>query len=84
MDASFARDECGHCPGRVICHCLQVTEDALLQVLGGEEICTLKDLRQRTGAGDGCTACHLELRQILERRFELAMAQPSSSSASPI
>jgi bacterioferritin-associated ferredoxin len=82
MEASFARDECGHCPGRVICHCLQVTEDALLRVLG-EEVCTLMDLRQRTGAGDGCTACHRELRQLLERRFELAMAQPSSS-ASPI
>jgi bacterioferritin-associated ferredoxin len=83
MEATFARDDCRTCPGRIICHCLQVTEEAVLSVLGAEAACTLQDLRQRTGAGEGCTACHRTLRKYLERRTELAVVH-ASSSASPI
>ena len=83
MDADFSRNDCQTCPGRIICRCLQVTEEALLRVLGEGEAQTLKDVCQRTGAGDGCTACHRLLRSYLERRTELAVVH-ASSSASPI
>ena len=78
MAADFLPDACLTCPERVICRCLQVTEEALLSALDGGECCTLKDVRQRTGAGDGCTACHRTLRQYLARRTELAVVHTSS------
>lgn len=50
----------------VVCHCLQVSEDQLLEALANCEIRTLGDLRRHTGAGDGCTACHRRLKDYLE------------------
>ena len=51
-----------------VCDCLQVTECALLEVLSGSHVETLRDLRRAIGAGDGCTACHGLLRQYLAAR----------------
>jgi len=77
MDRCDPRNDCSDCPGRVICHCLQVTEEALLAALETLQLRTVKDVRQATGAGDGCTACH----KRLARYLELQPAQPASSSA---
>ncbi len=52
----------------VVCECLQVTECQLLATLTQGDVQTLRDLRQATGAGDGCTACHHVLKQYLQRR----------------
>jgi NAD(P)H-nitrite reductase large subunit len=51
----------------MICHCLQVTEDALVDAIVTLGLRTVKDLREHTGAGDGCTACHVRLREVLDR-----------------
>ena len=59
-------------PGSIVCACLQITEQQLLDTLASTPACSLRDLRRTTGAGDGCTACHDLLRQYLE-----ADAQPS-------
>jgi bacterioferritin-associated ferredoxin len=83
MNANSSRDDCRSCPGRIVCRCLQITEDAVLRVLGDEGVDTLKDLRDHTGAGDGCTACHRLLGSYLARRTELVVAH-ASSSPSPI
>jgi NAD(P)H-nitrite reductase large subunit len=48
----------------------------LLAALESAGVRTLKDLRQHTGAGEGCTAC---LKQI-RRYFELHTVQSASSS----
>jgi bacterioferritin-associated ferredoxin len=59
---------CGtECPERFVCRCLQVTETELVEALITLELRTLKDIRRHTGAGDGCTACHRELKKYLER-----------------
>jgi bacterioferritin-associated ferredoxin len=74
MNGSPTPERCATCPGRLACHCLGVTEEAVLEaatVLGAS---TINDLRRLTGAGDGCTACHQRLRLLLVR------AQSSSSS----
>jgi bacterioferritin-associated ferredoxin len=31
------------------------------------ELRTVRDVRQITGAGDGCTCCHAKLKEYLER-----------------
>ena len=66
------------CPGRVVCHCLGVTEAALIEAVCTREIETLCDIRRHTGAGDGCTSCHGRIGEILERYTS------GSSSALPI
>jgi len=95
MDTTFDGSDClttSCCPAtssKVVCHCLQVTEDALLQALQTLELRSLKDIRQHTGAGEGCTACHRRLRRYLEKPREPAAAvaaelAQASSSDSPI
>jgi len=51
---------------QLVCHCLQISEDRLLEVLARCEIRTVGDIRKHTGAGDGCTACHRRLKAYLE------------------
>jgi len=70
--------DCSTCPARVVCHCLQVTEEVLLEAVATFSLQTVKEVRQHTGAGDGCTACHRKIRQLLEQ------AQSPSSSPAPI
>ncbi|NBO93124.1 MAG: (2Fe-2S)-binding protein [Planctomycetia bacterium] len=65
MNATPSRD-CSTCPGRMICHCLQVTEDVIVHAVSVLGVRTVKEIRSCTGAGDGCTACHRRLKQYLE------------------
>jgi bacterioferritin-associated ferredoxin len=59
--------DCGTDPGRMICYCLQVSEAVILDALHRFELRTVKEVRQHTGAGDGCTACHGDIRRLLEQ-----------------
>jgi bacterioferritin-associated ferredoxin len=68
------QSNCETCPARMVCHCLQVTEDALLRALDTLNLVSVKDICKHTGAGDGCTACHRRLRKYLEQRHALPMA----------
>jgi bacterioferritin-associated ferredoxin len=67
MENVCTPDRCDECPGRLVCRCLQVTEDFLRTAVSKLELKTITDIRQYTGAGDGCTACHKALRRYLER-----------------
>ena len=78
MNATPTRD-CSTCPSRMICHCLQITEDVIVQAVEAMGLQTVKEIRTCTGAGDGCTACHRRLKHYLERRTSLSMAQASSA-----
>jgi bacterioferritin-associated ferredoxin len=69
MDHFCQSDRCNTCPGRYVCRCLGVTEEALLAALNRFELKTIKEIRQHTGAGDGCTACHKRLARYLETAY---------------
>ena len=75
MNASRTTMDCETCPNRLVCHCLQVTEEMLLSAIEEAGCQTVRDLRQHTGAGGGCTACQRKLRTYLERRTSLAVLQ---------
>jgi bacterioferritin-associated ferredoxin len=60
----------------IVCHCLQVRESVLVEAITTLSLRTVRDVRHATGAGDGCTCCHRQLRQYLE-----GCAYSSSSSA---
>jgi assimilatory nitrate reductase electron transfer subunit len=68
---------CAGCPDRIVCRCLKVTEGAIVDAIVTLGLATVKDVRKATGAGDGCTCCHREIRAILE-------VHSSSSSPSDI
>ena len=63
---------CETCPGRIVCHCLQVTEEQLVKAISGGEVRCWRDLKEATGAGDGCTACLQELRRLIDRQMPVA------------
>ena len=58
------------CSTKFLCRCLKVTEAAVVQAIDTLGLQTVKEVRQHTGAGDGCTCCHAKIRRLLE-------AQPS-------
>jgi bacterioferritin-associated ferredoxin len=64
----------------MLCHCLQITEEMLHDALVSLNLATLNDVRQATGAGDGCTACHHRIKSVLETHRRYALAQCASSS----
>ena len=64
----------------VVCACLQVTEAALVEAITTQDLHTLRDVRRCTGAGDGCTCCHVRIRQLLDKHAYAS----SASSALPI
>lgn len=64
---TFERDSCDSCPGRVVCKCLGVTEDQIVTAIQTHDLSTIRDIRHQTSAGDGCTCCHQELQQIIDR-----------------
>jgi NAD(P)H-nitrite reductase large subunit len=50
----------------------------LVEAITTREIRTVRDIRQHTGAGDGCTACHRLLKQYLDR-LAYSSAEPICS-----
>ena len=55
----------GSCPDRVVCRCLRVTEETVIGAIVTLGLRTVKEVRQATEAGDGCTCCHKELAAYL-------------------
>jgi NAD(P)H-nitrite reductase large subunit len=55
----------GSCPDRVVCRCLKVTEQTIVTAIVGLGLRTVKEVRQATEAGDGCTCCHREIAAYL-------------------
>jgi bacterioferritin-associated ferredoxin len=56
-----------------VCRCLGITEDHIVETLQTLHVRSIKDLQQVTGAGDGCTCCHEELREYIERHGCVAL-----------
>lgn len=83
MEVYSSRSACRGCASKVVCHCMNVTEDTILEALAMFDIDTVQDLRHYTGAGDGCTCCHRQLRQMIEKH-KASVPQRSSSSAAAI
>jgi NifU-like protein len=68
---------CDSCPNgtRVVCRCLNVTEDAIVTFIETLGLRTVHEVRQFTGAGDGCTCCHAQIREMIAERVpQLAAA----------
>lgn len=64
---SCTTEDCRVCPSEVICRCLRVTEEEVVIAIRTLEVRTIREIRQTTGAGDGCTACHRKLKALIEQ-----------------
>jgi bacterioferritin-associated ferredoxin len=84
MDDCTFNHDCTGCPDRILCHCLRITEEAVAGAVSLFGLTTIKEVRERTGAGDGCTACHRRLRLLLKQQRVEQQSQSPSSSPSPI
>ncbi|MCI0348027.1 MAG: (2Fe-2S)-binding protein [Acidobacteriales bacterium] len=68
MNTLFSPRAYSHeCSARVACRCLQVSEEVVLEAVTTLGLRTVKDIRRHTGAGDGCTACHQQLCELLKQ-----------------
>ncbi len=76
MDSPCTRESCDGCPAELICHCLRVAEDAIVEAVNRFGLQTLDEVRRHTGAGDGCTACHRRIRQVLQETTHSASSAP--------
>lgn len=56
------------CSEQIVCACLQVTEAQLRRALRASNARSIQELKRKTGAGDGCTACHAALKQFIRER----------------
>lgn len=66
---SFGSDEfshCGSCPARIVCRCLKITEDAVIEAIVAGGVSNVRELRRCTGAGQGCTACLRRLQLLIQ------------------
>ena len=59
-----------------LCHCLAVSEQTVRQAIAFEGCQSLPDVMQRTGAGQGCTACHRRICKLLSAEAQPAVSQP--------
>lgn len=66
MHSSCTFSACSACPGKVVCRCLGVTDADIVTMIETLGLRTVKEVRAHTGAGDGCTCCHAEIRTLLE------------------
>jgi bacterioferritin-associated ferredoxin len=66
MDRPCLHEHCETCPDKVVCRCLHITAEQVVRMITRLELRTVRDLRQLTGAGDGCTCCHAKLEEYLE------------------
>ena len=66
MKPSCSASACATCTSRIVCRCFQVSEATVVETIITLGLRTVKEIRQQTEAGDGCTCCHAQLRQCLE------------------
>jgi bacterioferritin-associated ferredoxin len=50
---------------RILCHCLNIRESAVRDALANAPGTGIRCISALTGAGQGCTACHDRIRQLL-------------------
>jgi bacterioferritin-associated ferredoxin len=62
-----SQEYCSSCPDRVVCRCLNVTETQIIQAITTHDVHTIRELKRLANAGDGCTCCHAQLQEYLDR-----------------
>ena len=56
---------------KIVCECLDVSEADILDAIRTHKLQSVKDIAHYTEAGNGCTACHSQLRDYLSDKASL-------------
>ncbi len=75
MKPSCPSNPCSGCTDRILCRCLGVKESTVVEAIITLGLRTVKEVRQYTGAGDGCTCCHGEIRRCLQEHAPILTAE---------
>jgi bacterioferritin-associated ferredoxin len=67
MDEPRIHDTCDDCPDKIVCRCLHVTEAQVMRMISRLELRTVRDVRNLTGAGEGCTCCHAKIQEYIDQ-----------------
>ncbi len=51
----------------MVCYCRLITEDQVVSTIEMMGLRSVREVRDATGAGDGCTCCHKRIRNLLGR-----------------
>lgn len=54
----------------VICHCLQITQSAVIDCVNLFGANTVRDVKETCGAGGGCMACRRRIQSLIQARGE--------------
>lgn len=83
MEMTATRTACDGCEGcpasKLVCRCLKVTEQTLVDAIDGLGLTSLREVINHTGAGDGCTACHRRLKGYLNTFSYSSSSEPICS-----
>ncbi len=55
------------CSESIVCHCLGISASTVADAVAVCGLATVKDVCRETGAGSGCTACHVRLRELVRK-----------------
>ena len=61
---------------RILCRCQRVTEEEVITSIRTRSLRTVKEVRDCTGAGDGCTCCLKAVRKCLELHAATSSSHP--------
>lgn len=63
----------------LVCHCFQVTEAELREILATKPISSLDDLQDHTHAGRGCGCCVFDLDDLIDEYTDTTNSQANNT-----
>ncbi len=60
-----------------ICHCFQVSRETIIKTIRQYRLREIEDVTHYTKAGGGCTACHHDIRHLIEEVWQELEAAPA-------
>jgi NAD(P)H-nitrite reductase large subunit len=58
----------------LVCRCLQVYRSQIVDCIAVTGAETVREVREQTGAGKGCLACHCRIKELLAARTAAPVA----------
>lgn len=52
---------------KIICHCMRVSKAEIVSAICDKGACSLKEVKEITQAGTGCTCCHRQIEKIIHQ-----------------
>ncbi|MFM7159886.1 MAG: (2Fe-2S)-binding protein [Planctomycetaceae bacterium] len=64
----------------IVCRCLNVRRSTIESAVAVCGLASIREVKSTTGAGDGCTACHARIREMLRNSAANCVAPVESAA----